>query len=213
MLDKFDSKFNILPDSIQIYPINKKIELDTFESLIFLNEGKITIYIENDLGKKHVVTILSAGKYFWGLAQISETVSNLKISVLETVKLSVFSKEKTIKLINQDFKYFIEINESMFNLFELIRSRVEEIIFLSASQRLAKFLYEKSQQEQVFSFTYDIRNYQQIADMLGVNKSTISRIISNMLKNKILIRHDNLLKISDPQKLLEYECSWHELKK
>lgn len=51
MLDKFDSKFNILPDSIQIYPINKKIELDTFESLIFLNEGKITIYIENDLGK------------------------------------------------------------------------------------------------------------------------------------------------------------------
>jgi CRP-like cAMP-binding protein len=174
-----------------------KEEGETVKDLAIILQGSVTISKTLPSGKKTVVSVLAHGASF-GEAIIFSSEHTYPATVTSTGNSAILyiSKESLMQILLESPSLMGGYLSLLSNRILLLNSKIEELSYKSNAEKTAGFLLRENAKKQnmLFSIPYS-RN--QLADILGIPRPSLSRTLSRLKKEEIIDYHKNTFKILD----------------
>lgn len=152
---------------------------------IILN-GSIKITSYSLIGHELIFNILKENQIFGNnLIFSSSPYYKGDILALEDCKIAYLKKEDLLKLLNQNKEFLLKYLEIQSNISKDLNSKIR-LLSLNGKERIIYFLNENDG-------TYHYRSITDLAKLLNLERETLSRIISSLIKEKIIIKKDKTL--------------------
>jgi CRP/FNR family transcriptional regulator len=177
------------------------------ETIYIIKDGKIKIYIisEQD-GREKILTILQSGDFFGEMAILDGAGRSATAQCLEDSILLIIYKNNFIKLLKESSEISHRIIYNLVHRLRETNMQVKELVFMNVRQRTIKTLLRLSEDykkvkngKSMIFLTHD-----ELARFVGTSRETISRILSDFEKEKILETKRQSI-IVDVKKLKELE--------
>lgn len=170
-------------------------EEDTNEFMYMVLSGKVKVTRSTEEGKETILTLHSAGEFFGEMTLIDGKTTPATVSAMEDSLIALISsKDFTALLLTQE-KF---LNELLLIFCSRLRdswSRIEMLNLNNAAQRirmLLMMLSEESGKKTPEGVTIDIRlTHQNIADMAGLTRETVSRVLEGWVKENAIAIGEN----------------------
>lgn len=179
--------------------------IDYADSIFYLDTGRIRTSVFSDEGEEKIILIATRGNLFNLIALASNIPDSLcHIAVADSVVYKI-SKDMFIDLIRQDSQKAINAIADLSRVVKILSSHVEDMAFMKASSRIAKYLYMLCQ-EQGTPTKNGIRinikfTHYEMAIYVGTCRVTVSNIFKDMEKNKIISKENGYCVVNDVEKL------------
>jgi len=176
-------------------------EEDTNSFMYIVVQGKVKIYQIGDQGKEMILSVHGAGEFFGEMSLIDGKTDPATVAAMEPSIIAVISRNDFYSLLHSQ-KKILE------NLLALLCSRLREswkkiqmLNFNDASQRIKMLLLmlsedhgEKTQSGTILRIKLI---HQNIADMTGLTRETVTRVLDKWKKNgEIRITKDKLIHLN-----------------
>ena len=172
-------------------------EEDTIEFMYMVLSGKVKVTRITEEGKETILALRGAGEFFGEMTLIDGKTTPATVSAIEDSLIALISRK--------DFTTFLLTQEKFLNELLLIFcsrlrdswSRIEMLNLNNAAQRirmLLMMLSEESGKKTPEGVTIDVRlTHQNIADMTGLARETVSRVMEGWVKENAIALHENRL--------------------
>lgn len=170
-----------------------QIEGRECEYLDFMLAGEKRVYKASDTGREITlyevgpgeICILNASCI---LASTPSPVYAQAISAVEMLRLPAASFRRLIAAYEDVRSYlFLEINRTFSDIIGLL----QEVVFLKLDERLADYLVEKAENNQLAT------THQKIADDLGTAREVVSRLLKEFERQGRIVLSRNLIRLTD----------------
>ena len=170
-----------------------QIEGRECEYLDFMLAGEKRVYKASDTGREITlyevgpgeICILNASCI---LATTTSPVYAQAISAVEMLRLPAASFRQLIAAYEDVRSYlFLEINRTFSDIIGLL----QEVVFLKLDERLADYLVEKAENNQLAT------THQRIADDLGTAREVVSRLLKEFERQGRIVLSRNLIRLTD----------------
>lgn len=176
-------------------------EQDTNAFMYIVVQGKVKIYQITEEGKEMILSVHSTGEFFGELSLIDGKTDPATVAAMEPSLIAVISRDDFYSLLYSQ-KKILE------NLLELLCSRLREswkkiqmLNFNDASQRIKMLLImlaedhgEKTQEGTTLRIKLI---HQNIADMTGLTRETVTRVLDKWKKNsEITVTKDKFIRLN-----------------
>lgn len=212
-----DEELDEIMDKIIVKQFKKNetvfYEEDTNELMYLILIGKIKAIRTTEDGKEIILAIHKAGSFFGEMSLIDGKTAPASIVALENSLLAIITKED-----------FTEITMNYpavtMNLLKILCSRlrkswdnVQLLNFNNAAQRVKMLLYSLSEDHGTKSengVDLNIKlTHQDISDMSGLTRETVTRVIDKMQKSKeISVGKNKLISLSNNFMLKDFRISY-----
>ena len=182
-------------------------EKDDIEKLYFLIKGRVKLTMMSAEGKEKVVDILHQGDIFGEISFFDHNPQPLTAEVQENCTLLIISWNDFENIIKDSPSLSIKIIEALAKKTRLLANQVRELVFQDAEGRLAALLkrfaseYGKKDNENIIIGIG--LTHQEIANLLGTSRVTVTKIINKFEKEKILRTQNRKIIIQNMSKLKE----------
>jgi CRP/FNR family transcriptional regulator len=200
-----DSEMNLIISKMAVKQFKKNEtilhEEDTNEYMYIILMGKVKVLRRTEDGKEIILAIHKSGSFFGEMSLIDGKTTPASVMATEDSLIAIISK-------NDFFTIIFHQNKVTKNLLKILCSRlrtcwntIELLNFNNASQR-AKMLFLMLSDEYGIKtpegVTLNIKlTHQDISDMTGLTRETVTRVIDKMQKNKeITILKDKLIQLT-----------------
>lgn len=176
-------------------------EEDTNSFMYIIVQGKVKIYQIADQGKEMILSVHGSGEFFGEMSLIDGKTDPATVAAMETSTIAVISRSDFYSLLHSQ-KKMLE------NLLELLCSRLREswkkiqmLNFNDAAQRIKMLLLMLSEDygdKTQAGTTLRIKLiHQNIADMAGLTRETVTRVLDKWKKNgEIKITKDKFIHLN-----------------
>lgn len=160
---------------------------DTGKSLYLIHSGFVRIYRLSPEGREVTFALLGPGDIFGELAMISGNWQSAFAEVLEDVELSLLPRRVLEEMMRRQpevaYNMMVRISERLHQAEDLI----EDLVNRDVASRVARTLLQLADsfgRQSPHGVVIDLRlPYQEIANMVGSTRETVTRAISHMQQN------------------------------
>lgn len=166
----------------------------------YLMSGRARIYFSSQKGTEKTLAnvedgcILGEAAFFDGMPRVSSAVTRSECKIIPINK----------KILTQRFMVDPDFAMTLLNLqarsIRMLSSQVSSITFLQADCRIARLLIQLSERDKSGK-CYVRLTHEEIGDIIGVSRITVSKILNSMGANKIIKTGYREIMIEDLEKL------------
>lgn len=147
----------------------------------YLKKGKVKIFFNSPDGMEKTLSLASAGSilgeaaFFDKIPRISSAKAEDKCEIIP------ISQKKLIELIGKHPNLAMDLLQILAKRIRLLSSQIDSMTFLQADARIAQLLLEYKTKEFLVYLTHE-----EIGNMVGVSRVTVSKILNTFAKEKII---------------------------
>lgn len=181
------------------------MEGDPGESFYYIKSGKIKVFRTYEDGREHILHILGEGGIFGEATLFSSIPYPASASVYEDAVIGIIRNNELEELVTKNSVLSLELVKLL--AFKLVQAqqKIRELTFNDVFSRTASQLLKLAGEHgrsDGSGIVIDIRiSRQELAEMAGTTRETVSRVISRFKKEKIIGELDDKLVIINIEKL------------
>jgi CRP-like cAMP-binding protein len=178
---------------------------DAADTIFILKKGRVKISRINSDGKRITLALLEPGELFGELALTGEDERSTMAEAVENSLICSATTEDFTNFLSEHPELNFEINRVIGERRRKIESKIENLIFKDASERLAyvlKDLFENHPSEgstdnlSVISLSHD-----EIADLCGLTRPTATKLLNQFQDDGVIQLNRRKIKLEDPHRL------------
>lgn len=181
-------------------------EEDTGHYMYFIKKGRVKVSRLLPNGKEMILAFHEEGEYFGEMALIDGKTSPATVTSAIATTIYTLDKNSFHKLLQQS-----QINrEILVNLCARCReawAQIEVLTFHNAKARICTALYQLSERRGVPSpkgVEIPVKiTHKELSDMVGVSRETVTRVLSSLQADEIILVESRRMIIPDPELLVE----------
>jgi CRP/FNR family cyclic AMP-dependent transcriptional regulator len=173
-------------------------EEDTNEVMYIILSGKVKVVQTSEEGKEIILALHKSGDFFGEMSLIDGKTAPATVMAIENAIIAIISKKDFHTVLSWQPKVLLNLLQIFCTRLRDSYSRIQILSFNNAAQRIKTLLvmlsgmYGKKADEGV---TIDMKlTHQNIADMTGITRETVTRILNkwqkggqlSVLKNKYI---------------------------
>lgn len=189
------------------FPKKTLIKFDKDKCVVLITSGRVKVSITNANGSEKILYILSEGDL---IGEIDFFVSgNLPYDVctIEETVIRDISKDVMTKMIKNNTEIYPNIIKSIIRKYQITSSQLTDNVFEDSEGKIASIILRMAGQEgQLIDgrIEYFYLKQQDIADLLGSSRVTVSRGLTKFKKEGLIDIKGRKLIILDKEKLEKY---------
>ncbi len=173
---------------------------DPGDALFILKKGRVQLYRMSPDGRKFIVAILSAGAIFGHMALVGQRMHNTFAEALEDCTVCLWNRAEVEQVLREQPQVALRLLESMGQRLSDAERRLEEMTFKRIPARMAGLLLQLNQEQ---GCTGAVQGYthQQLADMLGTYRETVTQTLNEFKEQELIRVSRKVIEILDLLKL------------
>lgn len=165
----------------------------------YLKKGKVKIFFNSPDGMEKTLSLASTGSilgeaaFFDKIPRISSAKAEEKCEIISV------NQKKLIELIGKHPNLAMDLLQILAKRIRLLSSQIDSMTFLHADAQIAQLLLQYKGVEngiQVVRLTHE-----EIGNMIGVSRVTVSKILNNFAKDKIIKTNYRSIQLLNIEKL------------
>jgi CRP/FNR family transcriptional regulator len=174
------------------------IEAGAFFAVV---SGTVKIYKLSSDGKEHTLHIHGPGELVAEAAIFDSMVYPASCTALEDSLLVRISREGLLHLIKSHPELALKMMSGYSRRLRQFVAKIEELALKDIKSRLAGYLLENSAPENIVTVFHLTCSKKELASLLGTIPETLSRALAFLKQKNLIIEKDDLIIITDPDKL------------
>ena len=178
---------------------------DPSNIVFLLKKGRVKISRLSEEGREATLAILEPGEIFGELEALQEVPRESMVQALEPVMVCEIKREDFDRYLHQ----YPEVGGKVLKWFggrlRQIETRVSDLVFKSASARLAHLLLDLSHsmgtQEKGCIRLQTRLTHQNLANLIGTSRETVSSLISQFVNHGLIAQANRYILILDEERL------------
>ncbi|NLD46055.1 MAG: Crp/Fnr family transcriptional regulator [Clostridiaceae bacterium] len=175
------------------------------EAFFYIKSGKVKIYRTYDDGREHIIHILGPQEVFGEVTLFNNINYPASASVYEDAEVIIFKNNKIEELIRQNSDLAFNMIKILSRKLLFAQQKIKDLTFNDVYSRMASQIIKLSMsygKKTDKGILIDINlSRQELADMTGTTRETVSRVISRFKKEKSISEEKDSIIIIDEQKL------------
>jgi CRP/FNR family transcriptional regulator, cyclic AMP receptor protein len=156
------------------------VEGDLGDSLYFILEGRVKVYLTDDQGHEIVVNIKDAGDYFGELAALGESPRAASVMTLEQSKFAIVPSDELKTCLKRHPDIALYLIRTMSRHIRDLTENVRDLALLDVYQRVSRFLQKQAIQQNGKWVITQRPSQQEIANHVGASREMISRVLREL---------------------------------
>lgn len=174
-------------------------EGDRSDCAYYINSGQVKVFLSDENGKEIVLSMLKAGDYFGEMALIDQEVRSAAVITTEESELTVITQKSFREYLRSHPEIAEHIMLGLVTRLREANKKISSLALMDAHQRVANMLLEMANERDGQLVIDEKPTQQHIANIVGVSREMISRIMKNMVTDghiqieskKIIILDEN----------------------
>jgi len=174
------------------------------DAFYFVISGKVKIYKTSSDGREHIIHIFGSGNVFGEVTLFSNVEYPATTEVLEDSRIGVIRNEELEKLIREDSNLALELIKILNKRLVIANVEIRNMAFNDTVQRTAAALIKLAtnlgvKTQRGIELNIDMTR-QELAEVVGTARETVTRALSRLKKDKAIEVDDNII-IKEIEKL------------
>lgn len=170
---------------------------DLAQNFCYLKKGKVKVFMTSVDGMEKTLNTVSSGEIF-GEGAFFDKKPRVSSAIAQSdTQVIMIDKPTLTELFSQNPKLAFNLLEILANRVRLLSFQLDSMTFLQADARIARILLE-NETNGIISLTHE-----EIADVVGVSRVTVSKILGKLTKKGILSTEYRKIIIKDTKYLEE----------
>ena len=179
------------------------------DAFYYVKSGKVKIYRSYEDGREHIVHILGEGDVFGEATLFSGIAYPASASVYEDSVIGVIKNSDLEKLISQSPGLSLKIIKLLASKLVQAQHKIRDLTFNDVFSRTAAQLLKLAddhgkQTDEGIKINIPLSR-QELADMAGTTRETVSRVLSKFRKEKFITEQDDRIVILNFEKLRSWQ--------
>jgi len=179
------------------------------DAFYYVKSGKVKIYRSYEDGREHIVHILGEGDVFGEATLFSGIAYPASASVYEDSVIGVIKNSDLEKLISQSPGLSLKIIKLLASKLVQAQRKIRDLTFNDVFSRTAAQLLKLAddhgkQTDEGIKINIPLSR-QELADMAGTTRETVSRVLSKFRKEKFITEQDDRIVILNSEKLRSWQ--------
>lgn len=175
------------------------------EAFYYIKSGKVKVYRTYDDGKEHIVHIFGSGDVFGEVTLFNNISYPASASVYEDAVIGIIKNTALENLVKQNSELALKIIKILAKKLLLAQNKIKDLAFNDVFSRTASQIIKLSKEygrKTEKGILVDIGlSRQELAEMIGATRETVSRAISRFKKEKSITESKDKIVIIDEGKL------------
>lgn len=178
------------------------------DAFYYIKSGKVKIFRSYEDGKEHIIHILGEGEVFGEVTLFSDSPYPASASIYEDAVIGMIKNSQMEKLVTENSELALKLIKILARKLLFAQQKIRDLAFNDVFARTAAQLlklagdYGKTVDHGVM---IDMElSRQEIADMVGTTRETISRAISRFKKEKSITENQDKIILLNPDKLKQW---------
>lgn len=201
-LEKFDYK-----GTGRVYGKNKVISFDRGENVMLISSGRVKISTVSESGNEKILYILSEGDLIGEIDFFNKFNHDYEVTSLTKCTVKILETKDIQMAMLEDVGLYDCIIKSIIRKYQIVTSQLTDTVFKDSEGKIASALIRIASQEGKIvdgHIEYFYLKHQDIADLLGCSRVTITKVLKKFRDENIIDISDNKIKILQRDKLLTY---------
>ena len=178
---------------------------DTFFIII---EGSVKVTRDSEDGREVILAVLSSGNFFGEISLLDGKTRSANAIALEKTSLMILKRNDFLQLLKEIPQISISLLSELAKRIRKTDEQVENLAFSDAEKRIGISILSISEQLGVVKNGLvkipKLPFHQDIANMAGTSRETVSRMLKLLETKKLIIRNSNELSFVDYNKFKSY---------
>lgn len=184
------------------------LQNDSADYLYLILSGRVRVYTLSASGRETTLEIIEKGRIFGESSFLNEHVRPTTVSAVNQVLLVSCSIQKLVPLLSESPELMTLLFQHLSETCNHLSRKIYRLTNYDCYQRVSSFLLEETSfpnkdkgiAENVLPYTH-----KEIAETLGMNRVTVSRVLSHLASQNLIQNNYGKIKILDREKLKEAE--------
>lgn len=180
-------------------------EADESKNLYLLVNGRVKLSMLSPEGKEKVMSILQEGDLFGEISLFDHSPHPVTAEVQKKARLLTLPYFRLEEMIIQKPRLALKIIENLSKKTRLLTSQVRDLVFHDAAERMASLLLrfgkDFGREEDGRTKIDLILTHQEIANLLGVSRVTVTKTINKLIDENLITIEDKNIIILDKKGL------------
>jgi CRP/FNR family cyclic AMP-dependent transcriptional regulator len=184
------------------------MEGDPGECFYFILSGKVKVFRTYEDGKEHIIHIFGEGDVFGEATLFTNVPYPASASVYEDAVIGVIKNKDMEELVTRNPDLALKLLEIFAKKLIFAQQKIRDLtfndVFSRTASQLLKLAHDYGRQS-TRGILIDVQlPRQELAEMVGTTRETISRVISKLKKEKSISEEDDRILILNSEKLKEW---------
>ena len=192
-----------ISDHCRIKSFKKKnvifLEGDPGSMLYLINTGRIKITKLNEEGNEVILTILGDGDFFGEMSLLDDQDRNANAIAMDDVELLTITKNEFVNLIRNNPTLSLNLLKTFVIRLRVTDIRMKSFFLDDAQKKVMITLYNLAEKMGIVDgkdiIIEEVPNQTDLANLTGISRETLSRVINKFEMNNIIERKNKNIKI------------------
>ena len=198
-----DEDIKAIAEHCRIKSFKKKnvifLEDDSGSMLYLINSGRVKITKLNEEGNEVILTILGDGDYFGEMSLLDDHDRNANAIAMDDVELLTVTKNEFVNLLINNPTLSLNLLKTFAIRLRVTDIRMKSFFLDDAQKKVIITLYNLAEKMGVLierdMLIKEVPNQTDLANLTGISRETLSRIINKFEINNIIERQNKNIKI------------------
>ena len=184
------------------------MEDEVGDTFFIILEGSVKVTRDSEDGREVILAVLSSGNFFGEISLLDGKTRSANAIALERTSLMILKRNDFLKLIEEIPQISISLLSELAKRIRKTDEQVENLAFSDAEKRIGISILSISEQIGVIKNGLvkipKLPFHQDIANMAGTSRETVSRMLKLLETKKLITRNSNELSFVDYNKFKSY---------
>lgn len=184
------------------------LEEDMGRVLFIIAKGKVKISQINDDGREVILSILNSGDIFGEMALLDGSSRSASVTSLTDAELMILRRADFLNLLEEYPKVSINLLKELARRLRKSDSQIKSLSLKDATGKVAYVILRLAEEIGIQKNNSIVINglpmQQDIANMAGTSRETVSRVFSKLQQNGLIIKKSSKLTITDIDAYKDY---------
>jgi CRP/FNR family transcriptional regulator, cyclic AMP receptor protein len=178
------------------------------EAFYYIKSGKVKIYRTYEDGREHIIHIFGEGDVFGEATLFNNICYPASASIYEDASIGIIKNADLEKLVKENSELSLKLIKLFAKKLIFAQNKIKDLTFNDVFSRTASQLIKLSKEygvvtEKGTAIKMQLSR-QELAEMVGTTRETVSRVISKFKKEKSITENNDNLMILSFEKLEEW---------
>ncbi len=154
---------------------------DESDSLYIVYRGKVKAIVHDEQGREVVLAVIGPGEYIGEMAAIDGAPRSATIVTKEPTEILIIHREAFGKILSSNANMMFDLLKVLLERFRKADEKIESLAFMNVYSRVANLLMQSAEPQGEKWVIRETLTHQEIADMVGSSRETVSRTIGALL--------------------------------
>lgn len=184
------------------------MEDEVGDTFFIILEGSVKVTRDSEDGREVILAVLSSGNFFGEISLLDGKTRSANAIALEKTSLMILKRNDFLQLLKEIPQISISLLSELAKRIRKTDEQVENLAFSDAEKRIGISILSISEQLGVIKNGLvkipKLPFHQDIANMAGTSRETVSRMLKLLETKKLITRNSNELSFVDYNKFKSY---------